>query len=208
MFFSNGIRIDGGLLKLADMVLYPGHHAAIITDLIYDADGNLTHVELCEETSGGQANPEIQGSSDYGSRRKSWLVEDFYTYFSEYSIYRYSLIDNVTYTPCRYVSVGEDNTMYYASMPLLPYMGDKFDYKVGHIYNFNLIVETSDFSYMQVVKDGINWSSDGTGNPYQITQIGPISVGFSETGSYEAYLCNIENGNIVDKSLSCYWTVT
>jgi hypothetical protein len=92
-------------------------------------------------------------------------------------------------------------------MACLPYMGNGFVYKSGYIVNSNILIIAKGFDKLRVVKDGVNWNSDGQGGYYDITGKEQIEVGFTEVGEYTAYLCNVLNGAEIKKSKSCKWTV-
>ena len=80
--------IGDGLIKVGD-------HATIITDITYDASGNITKVEVCD------ANAYTSGSTQvYWCQRKSYTLDKFLTKFINkgYAVYRVKNYQTVPYT--------------------------------------------------------------------------------------------------------------
>ena len=206
---EDGTSLDANLIELGDMVIYAGNHVIVVTDLIKDENGNTIYIEESEATTVGNADWDTKGSQ-YGGvcRRVGFTVEEFYQKFKSYSVYRYSKISSVPYTPSKFVNVGDELKMAcHADMPCIPYMGNGFKYKVGYIYNSDLLIKSSGFTHVRVLKDGEPWNSDGTTNYYEITGE-KITLGFTEQGEYSAYLCIVEGEVEKVESKHCYWSVT
>ena len=206
---TNGARFDVYSLELADVIIYPGEHVAIITDIISDENGEVKIIEVSETTKYGNANSSIKGST-VGSltRRKGWTVDEFFNWFKAYSVYRYEKIGDVQYEFSPYSPMKDELDMKpTVDFPCMPYMGNKFVYRKGYIPNSDLLVLCSGFNYVKVFKDGNAFNSDGTQNPYPISG-DTVTIGFAETGFYEAYLCNITDGIETLRSLSCQWRVS
>lgn len=196
-------------LKLCDMLLYSGHHAAIITDIVKNGD-DIIAIEVSESTISGNYTKELSGS-DYGgcTRRKMWLADDFVTFFALFNVYRNSLIDNVTYKPNKYVDI-ENSGMYQENpiLPCIPYMGENFIYKYGYVYNSTLLTRDDNayFTHISVTKDGAPYNSNGTTDNYQIDASGVTEIGFSQVGEYTARPCRLVGSQWV-YGKSCHWKV-
>lgn len=206
---EDGTSMDANLIELGDMVIYANNHVVVVTDLIKDENGNTIYIEESEATTVGNADWDTKGGQFGGvCRRVGFTVDEFYQKFKSYSVYRYSKISSVPYTPSKFVNVGDELNMdCHADMPCIPYMGNGFKYKAGYVYNSNLLIKTSGFTHVRVLKDGEPWNSDGTTNYYEITGE-KITLGFTEQGGYSAYLCIVEDGVETVKSKHCYWSVT
>lgn len=206
---NGSTRFDVKKLELADIIIYPGQHVAIITDIITDENGDVQMIELSETTKYGNANSSLLGS-EHGSltRRKGWTVNDFFNWFKNYNVYHYGNIDSVTYEPTTYSPmVDEFNMMPLVDFPCLPYMGNKFVYRKGYIPNSDILVLCKGFSYLHVKKDGVDFNVDGNGGLYEVAGE-TVAVGFTEPGFYEAYLCNVMDGVETTISASCQWRVS
>jgi len=190
--------LDVNKLAIGDF-MYTAAHVIIITDLLRDADGNITHVEMSEETTVGNGNNSVLGSQLGGvARRKMWEVNKWKTMYSAYTIYRRPFFFGIPYTPSKYVDTGnEGNAKNIVDLPCIPYMGNKFRYKVGYIVNSKILIGATGFTGMTVLKDGETFGT------FNITGLTEIEVGFSAVGSYSAYLT--KSGGV--KTMSCEWTV-
>lgn len=205
---DSGARFDVSTLELADVILWSGEHVAMITDIIKDEDGNVKIIEVTETTKYGNTNSALLGS-EYGAltRRKGWLVEDFFKWFKEFSVYRYDNIAEVEYEFSPYSPMKDECDMKPTlDFPCLPYMGNKFIYRKGYIPNSKLLAPANGFSHVRVLKDGVPFNSDGTGGLYEKQD--EVSIGFTNTGFYEAYLCRATDGVETYKSSSCQWRVS
>lgn len=190
--------LDVNKLAIGDF-MYTAAHVIIITDLLRDADGNITHVEMSEETTVGNGNNSILGSQLGGvARRKMWEVTKWKSMYAAYTVYRRPFFYGIPYTPSKYVDTGnEGNGVNIVDLPCIPYMGNKFRYKVGYIVNTKILIGATGFTGMTVLKDGATFGT------FNITGLTEIEVGFSAVGSYSAYLT--KSGGV--KTMSCEWTV-
>lgn len=205
--YFNQLGVVGSTYPVANIclcdVFHNSGHVAIITDITRDTEGNITHIEISEETTVGNDNNSVNdGSSQYGgkARRKNYKLVDFLNskWVSDYTLYRYNNFTSISYTPSPYVNTGgEANGSAVVDLPLIPYLGNKARYKVGYIVNTKILIGATGFTNLVVTKDG---ESFGT---FTINDATEISVGFSAAGNYEAHL---EGSNDM-KSASCYWTV-
>lgn len=189
--------LDVNKLAIGDF-LYTSAHVIMITDLLRDREGNVTHVEMSEETTVGNGNNSILGSKFGGvARRKMWPVSTWQTMYAAYTVYRRPSFYGIPYTPSRYVNTGnEGDGTNIVDLPCIPYMGNKFRYKVGYIPNSKVLIGATGFTGLTVLKDGATFGT------FDVTGLDEISVGFSAAGSYSAYLTK---GNV--KTMSCEWTV-
>jgi hypothetical protein len=190
--------LDVNKLAIGDF-MYTQAHVIIITDLLRDEDGNITHVEMSEETTVGNGNNSILGSQLGGmARRKMWEVNKWKSMYSAYTIYRRPTFYGIPYTPSKYVDTGnEGNAVNIVDLPCIPYMGNKFRYKVGYLPNTKILIGATGFTGLTVLKDGATFGT------FDITGLTEVSVGFSAVGSYSAYLT--KSGGV--KTMSCEWTV-
>lgn len=189
--------LDVNKLAIGDF-MYTSAHVIIITDLLRDEDGNITHVEMSEETTVGNGNNSILGSQLGGvARRKMWEVNKWKSMYSDYTIYRRPTFYGIPYTPSKYVDTGnEGNGVNIVDLPCIPYMGNKFRYKVGYIVNTKILIGATGFTSLVVMKDGATFGT------FDVTGLTEISVGFTAVGEYEAYL---KKGNV--KTMACMWSV-
>lgn len=201
---SKGLASDINNFDVADVLVDTTTHVALITDIIKDEDGNIEFIEVSENTTHGAYNPSVEGSQYGGhARRMGWALADFVDFFGGYTVCSYRDVDSVDYTPSEFVNVGDTFDRFISpDYPCLPYMGENFAYKAGYIYNSDILIASEYFSELDVYKDGTLL------NTYPITSgMKKITVGFSATGEYEAFLCNRTNGTITAQSKSCHWSV-
>lgn len=205
---NGGTRFDLNSLKLCDMLLYGGRHGVLVTDIIKDENGTVTLIEVSECTVSGKYAYGVNGSQYSGlTRRKLWCVDDFFTYFANYAVYRYSGLASVTYTPNKYAPIEKDGV--FADdpcLPCIPYMGDKFTYKYGNIHNSTLLTYGGYFTHIKVEKDGNIFNSNGTDDFYTIGADGITEIGFTEVGNYKATPCKLSDTSWV-YGKSCSWQV-
>lgn len=198
-------------IQMGDMILNPDIHAAVVSDMVTDKEGNVTYIEISEATTTGNNNWNVLGSQEGGlCRRRMWSASEFATCWASYSIYRYSLIASVPYVKSPYVDTGDEGDAHrVVNFPCIPYMGEGFQYKSGYIPNTKILTPAYKEGYtnkLRVKKDGSNWNVNGTTDYYDVS--GPyVEVGFSNVGEYEAYLCQVSNGSEIIKTKPCHWTV-
>ncbi len=200
----DGVPMDASFIKLGDMLLESGNHCAVITDIVTDASGDVIAIEVSEATTTGNGNLARQGTQFGGlCRRKGWTLDEFFSYWKDYELYRYANINGIPYTPSQFVNVGDElNMMPQIDYACLPYMGEGFKYKVGKIPNSTIVVGMEGFEYLRVMKDG-----EYFGDPIAINGETYVDTGFTEAGEYSAYLCNMSDGAETNKTGSCHWSV-
>ena len=215
----NGMTFIGNIstmllsdIKMGDMIINVTAHCAVITDIVTNESGEVTYIEISEATTIGNDDWNVLGSEVGGvCRRKMWSVSDFTAKWYSYKIYRYEHIDNVTYTKSPYVDTGnEGDSIRVVNFPCIPYMGENFRYKVGYIENTKILTpayKAEQTNKLRVIKDGVPWNVNGTQDYYDVSGA-YVNVGFSQAGTYSAYLCKVSNGSEVIKTRSCHWTVS
>jgi hypothetical protein len=166
--------------------LYTKPHVIIITDLMRDANGNVTHVEMSEATTVGNGNNTVLGTKFGGvARRKMWEYNTFKSLYGAYVLYRRTTFYGIAYTASKYVDTGnEGDGENIVDLPCIPYLGNGAIYKVGYIHNSKICIGATGFTSLVVTKDG---EAFGT---FDVTGLTEVSVGFSSAGNYEAYLTN------------------
>lgn len=203
---KNVYRTDNKTIADSDMndvfigdFLYTQEHVIIITDILRDKDGNVTYVEMSEETTVGNGNNTILGTRFGGvARRKMWDIDEFQQRYGSYIKFRRTTFYGIPYTRSKYVNTGNEGDMEtIVDMPLIPYLGEGAIYKVGYVHNSKICIGVSGFTTLVVLKDGEEFGT------FDVTGLTEISAGFSAEGSYEAYLTKA--GNV--RTLSCHWTV-
>lgn len=199
-------------LALGDMILNAAH-GAIITDKLRNDNGDITAIEISEATTIGNDDWNVQGSQ-YGGicRRRMWAVDEFLTKWGPYyNVYRYANIDSVPYTKSPYVDTGDEGeALRVVNFPVMPYMGENFEYVKGYIGNTKILTPAYREGYtnkLRVKKDGENWNANGTTDYYDVSGA-YVEVGFTEVGTYEAYLCQVENGTEIIQTRAAHWVVT
>ena len=193
-------NLSANQLHLCDVLCDPRAHVAIITDLVRDANGNVTGIEVSEATTlGNPSNGSADGEELGGmSRRKVWTFADLLGYFGSYGVHRFKSFTAIPYVRSSFVDTGNElDAERWVDLPCIPYMGNKFRYKVGYIVNTKILIGATGFTSMTVLKDGATFGT------FDITGLTEVSVGFSAVGSYSAYLT--KSGGV--KTMSCEWTV-
>ena len=197
-------EFDINLLSLADLLI-ASTHTAIVTDLVKDSNGNTVFVEVSEDTIIGDMLNNTPEGDQYGGHaiRKGWSIADFKDHFNGFSVCYYPSAGTVAYSPSKYVNVGDELNMRPSSnMACMPYMGEGFEYKNGYIYNSDILVNTSEYGYLQVYKDGELY------NTYEIpANATKITTNFTGQGNYYAFLCNMSGTEITNRSAKCHWAV-
>ena len=189
--------IDANDIMIGDF-LYTDPHVIVITDILRDADGNVTHVEMSEATTVGNGNNAIIGGKLGGvARRKMWEYSEFKKLYGAYVKYRRTTFYGIPYTASKYVNTGnEGDRENIVDLPCIPYLGNGAIYKAGYIRNSKICIGATGFPSLVVTKDGEDFGT------FDVTGLSEVSVGFSEVGSYEAYLTNGTT-----KTMACHWTV-
>ena len=205
---DDGTLLDDDKFKIGDILNLAGVHIGIVTDIIRDENGQIQSIEISEATSSGLADKTYADGQIGGiARRKGWTRWNlFYERWKNYSLYRYN--GTVTYTPSQYVNVGDEFDGYVVKhFPIMPYEGEGFAYKTGYIPNnaVKLVYTLNNYAYVKVFKDGAEIS----GSPFALTE-GADSINITEitAGEYTAYLCNISDGNVINLTYPCKWSIT
>lgn len=203
---DNGILLPENNFHVGCVLNLQSSHTATITDIIKDADGHITTIELSDASPAGLADRNYDDGQLGGvCRRKGWTIDQIYTYWGEYSLYVYT--NEVAYTPSPYVDIGNEFDMIrYEHFPIMPYEGNKFSYKVGYVPNnrVKLLISVTDYGYVRVFKD----NSEISGSPFAITsETTSIDITEISAGNYIAYLCDMSNGNIIHSTVPCNWAV-
>lgn len=206
---DSGQLLDDNLIKIGDILNKEDYHTAIITDIIRDDSGLIQYVEISEATVSGLADRNFSDGLEGGiCRRKGWNRATFYKsgWWGEYSVYRYS--GEVSYTPSPYVNIGDEfDDWRVEHFPLMPYEGENFKYKVEYIPNnaIKLIISLDGYNYVKVFKDDVEIS----GSPFAITSdTKNIDITEISAGNYSAFLCNITDGNVINLTYPCHWSIT
>ena len=178
--------------------LYTSAHVIIITDIMRDNDGNVTHVEMSEATTIGKGNNTVLGTQYGGvARRKMWGFEEFKRLYGAYTRYRRTTFYGIPYTPSKFVNTGnEGDCEDMVDLPCIPYLGNGAVYRVGYIANSKICIGATGFTSLVVTKDGEPFGT------FDITGLTEVSVGFADAGSYEAYLTDGTSN-----TRPCRWTV-
>ncbi|MBE6970902.1 MAG: hypothetical protein E7446_02130 [Ruminococcaceae bacterium] len=109
-------------LRLCDIMLEPKSHIGIITDIRRDADGKIYDIEVSESTL-----PLVVSNRFTPEEFQRFWIDD------GYSVWRYDLVDEVTYTPDPFVYVDGDPEVAPPKIneDILPDFGNKANYRVG-----------------------------------------------------------------------------
>ena len=205
-FSGDNIVANIDKVHLGDILWKKAVHVAIITDVVIDDNGDI-FIEVSEATTKGSTSPSVVGGQYGGvSRRELWSIDDFFTRFYGYNVYRYRDSASVTYTQSKFVTLDGEAPMHNLgfAMPLIPYMGDTFEYISGYIPNTNILIGSSDYAYLAVYKDGELF------NTFTINSATSVATGFSDVGEYEAFLFNSSDGtieNMTNRTVSTTWSV-
>lgn len=205
-FSGDNIVANIDKVHLGDILWKKAVHVAIITDVVIDDNGDI-FIEVSEATTKGSTSPSVVGGQYGGvSRRELWSIDDFFTRFYGYNVYRYRDSASVTYTQSKFVTLDGEAPMHNLgfTIPLIPYMGDTFEYISGHIPNTNILIGSSDYAYLAVYKDGELF------NTFTIDSATSVATGFSDVGEYKAFLFNSSDGtiaNMTNRTVSTTWTV-
>lgn len=206
---DDGVQLDPSNFKIGDVLCWASHHAAVITDVIRDSKGSVVAVEVAEATVSGLADSAYDEGPVGGlARRKGWTLEQMYTKWGAYGLYRYSAQNNIAYNPSPYVNVGGELDMYRVNhYPCMPYEGNNFKYKAASIPNskIKILINSADYGYLKVFKDG----TEITGSPFTVPS-GADALEITEisAGDYSAYLCNIESGSVTALTYACHWKIS
>ena len=195
--------VNANAIKLGYFVQNSAH-VGLITDIIRDNSGTVTHIEVSEQSRTGNASRNIVGGESGGiSRCRLWSLADFRSHFSNYTLMKYKYINDVPYTPCEGTTLKNETELYMPNaFPCMPYLGNKFTYRHGYLYNKDILIDSDEYTHLRVLKDG---------SPFTLIAVNgasKVTVDFSDVGYYEAYLCTVDgNNDDVYGSVSCEWAV-
>ena len=194
---------DPNLIRVGSFV-QSDTHVALITDIIRDSSGVIQYIEVTEATRAGNANRNIVGGQTGGiARSRLWSFSEFMNQYSTFALQMYMYIDDVPYDPDKATTLKEETERYLRNdFPCVPYVGNKFTYRKNYLYNKDILIDTTEFTHLRVVKDAELFDM------IEINGADKVSVNFTDEGYYEAYLCNIdENEDVVYGTVSCQWCV-
>lgn len=198
---GDAIQANIANIHLGDILWKKAVHVAIITDVMID-DGDI-YIEVSEATTRGNTDTITIGGKKGGlSRRELWGMDKFFTRFYGYTVYRYNSVESVEYEQSPFVTLQDESPLHNLidRLPLIPYMGYGFEYKVGYIPNSTVVIKDTSYDSLAVYKDGELFNTfEVTGNT--------VDVGFSAVGSYEAFLFNGTIGSMTARTASCKWSV-
>lgn len=206
---NNGTLLAAKNFRIADVLNLANDHTAVITDIVRDESGEITNIEVSEETSTGEPIKNEDGMIGGVAIRKAYTLAGFYSHWGAYTLYRYRFAKNVSYNPSSYVNVGGEVDMFkYDHLPCMPYEGNAFTYKTGKIPNnaVKVLVEDAEngYTHMRVFRDG----TEITGSPFAISgSTEYVNVTEISSGDYTAYLCVMEGGTNVRQSTSSKWSI-
>lgn len=205
---ASTIQTNASSIRLGDILWERAVHVSIITDFFTDENNTLC-IEVSEATTRGITTPDVVGGKFGGvSRREVFPIDQFNVRFSAAEVYRYANIDNVKYVQSPYVTLEGETPLHSSELmrlPLMPYMGEGFQYVSGKIPNSTVVLGTNSYGYMAVYKDGTLFNTFTVAN-----NATSITVGFSAAGNYEAFLFNSSDGTLANataKTISCHWSV-
>lgn len=170
-------------IALCDIVLDPTRHIAIVTDILRDESGKVHRITVSESTKPLACRKDFKPEEF----RKHWLESD-------YSVYRYDKVDEITYTPDPFAPIEGDPEMPepFINRALMLNFGNKANYRIGD--------ETVELSVFEDGWEGIAVTGpDGEVTTYPITD-GKLALAPQTPGFYQACLVNGEK-----KSPSVQW---
>lgn len=195
-----GTAVQPEGIRLGD-VFHNSGHVAIITDIVRDTAGTVTAVEISEATTVGKGDNGADGDWLGGMCRRKMLPinELIVSYWAtNYLMYRFISFTRIGYTPSKYVDTGGEGCgMPVEDLPCIPYLGNKARYKAGYIRNSKVLIGAEGFTTLVVTKDGAEFGQ------FPCTGLTEVVTGFSEVGSYKAYLLNAAG----KRTMACEWTV-
>lgn len=198
-----GVRFPLESLRLCDLLQIEGH-VAIVTDIITDAAGAVKAVEICEATRQGNPVREITDGPDGGRcRRVTMQAEDFYAWFEDFVVLRYSNLAKVPYSPSEYSPMAnEAPPLAYWDRPCLPYEGDMHSYSILGTRLVKILIASTYYTHLRVLKDGTLFGE------YEIGSAASIDVQCDNTEAvYTACLVRYTNGEEAGRSISCTWAI-
>ena len=201
---QDGILMDLNLIELGDVLNKEADHCAVVTDIVKNGD-SVEYVEICEATSMGNGNRDIKGGQLGGvCRRIAFNVDNFFSYFNNYKLYRYSLIESVPYTKNPYVNVGNElDEKPYLHYSVMPYEGNNFKYKLDKNPSVKLLISCKGYDYLRVFKNG----NEIDVSPIAISDDDEFKTIITDLGVYRAYLSKMSNDIDVARTDECQFFV-
>lgn len=200
---ANSITAETAQETMLCDVLWISGHVMIVTDIMRDASGAITAVEISEATTIGNGTNNIEaGTSLLGGvcRRKFYTISEYVRRCADsgYKSYRWKAFCDIPYIKSNFVDTGNEGDFEkIIDLPCIPYLGNKAVYHAGSIVNSKIVIGATGFTSLVVTKDG---AAFGT---FDVTGLTEKEVGFTAAGEYEAHLVNANN----KQTTSCYWTV-
>ena len=204
--YADGAYHELNSLELCDIILRTSH-VALVTDIIKDDNGNVTHIEVSESTKYGGVNlSEVGGQYGGICRRKMWTLAEFRAWFSDFAIYKYSGLSSIPYREFDYTDIpGEGKKMISAKLPVIPYRGNNsFVYSEGSSVTVKLLIASTGFTHISLKRNGAAYGE----GIYQLSGTGEFNVSCPAAGGrFTAHLCNVSDGAETTTSIDCEWIV-
>lgn len=195
--------LDVNKYELCDLLWYSSH-VAIITDIIRDASGNVTMIEISEATRQGNANhDDTTGQTGGICRRVFMQADEFKTWFAGFTAYRYAYLDEVWYEPCPYVPMeDEGRRIASTNLPCVPADGNFASYSYQSDRQVTVLINSTGYESLLVKKDGVQFGKYSIGNNTSIT----VACD-QEEAIYTAQLITESGGEITSATASCTWAI-
>ena len=198
---TNGVRHSIDDMQIGD-VLVQTTHVAMIGDIIKNGI-NVTDIEILEGTRQGCTDKTVLNSELGGVARRFWMtVDEFFTWFDGFALYRYAYIDSVKFTRNPFVPLNYgEKSMPTRYFPCMPFYGNRAVFKSNSNGNtIKILIHDTNYTHLLVYKDGVQYGS------YEITGLSSVDVS-CEYGEaeYSANLVTYNNNQIASKSVFCYW---
>lgn len=169
-------------LERCDVLLHAGKHTAIVTDILKNGNGEARYIEVSEETT----NPNMQ--------RKWWELDEFFSHFEKYDVFRYEYLDKVTYECSSFVNTfDEDHPIDDRKYDVLTRRGDKCNIPAEE--EITLDVLTYGWEKCRVYKDGTFF--------LEAEASAEVRLGRPGAGYYKVLLINEKQ-----ESRPCFFCVT
>lgn len=196
-------------LKLGDLLNYSGHHSAVVTDIIRDANGDIIIVEVSEATPAGNGNEDVFGGHDGGvCRRRGFTPAALIQSRGEnYAVLRYTG-SNVPYSQDKFTRLDGEPDMYrYVDLAVMPYEGSRFAYKKSWLATnpIKLIISATGYNRLLIytasgdLVDTVTIQPDATS--YE------IAAGGYAVGEYKVCLALYDNDTEKRRTVYGYFSV-
>lgn len=199
---TNGVRHSLDDMQIGD-ILVQSTHVAMIGDIIKNGI-DITDIEILEGTRQGCTDKTVLNSELGGVARRFWMsIDEFFTWFDGFTLYRYTNIGSVKFARNPYVPLtfGEKSmpTKYF---PCMPFYGNlKVFNSASNGNTINLLIHDTSYTHLLVYRNGVQYES------YEVNGLSSVNVE-CEYGEaeYSANLVTYDSDNqIKDRSVSCYW---